>query len=184
MISSSKWSSWNKGCFFFSLPLLILLYGYSILETLEQYLWFQEMNGTISFSGYSYICKLAIVSGHVFRVSVDSINFLEPYSGYRLQPSLWRMASALRSVFLSNDESIRFYLRLQVPRYGGYSKSVVDSKSNVATTTTIKMLSNGWGSRYQKFLRAHKVCSCVDTQNSNLFLSTCRKCKTLPQVTY
>lgn len=92
------------------------------------------------------------------------------------------MASALRSVFLSNDESIRFYLRLQVPRYGGYSKTAVDSKSNVATT--IKMLSNGWGSRYQKFLRSHKVCPCLDTENSNLFLSTCRKCKTLTQVTY
>lgn len=94
------------------------------------------------------------------------------------------MASALHSVFLSNDESIRFYLGLKLPRYGGYSKGVVDSKSNVAT---IKMWSSRWGSRYQKFLRAHKVCSCVDSERSNLFLhglgifSTRRKCRTMPQ---
>lgn len=96
------------------------------------------------------------------------------------------MASALRSVFLTNDESIRFYLRVQLPRYGGYSKGVVDSKINLAM---IKMWSNRWGSRYQKLLRAHKVCSCVDTENTNLFshglgiFSTCRKWRNLPQVT-
>ncbi|KAI5648883.1 hypothetical protein M9H77_34888 [Catharanthus roseus] len=94
------------------------------------------------------------------------------------------MASASHSLFLSKDESVRFYLRSQLHNYGRYNKDALDLKSNMAM---IEMWSNRWGSRYHKFLRAHRVCTGRDSKSSNMFLhgmkisSIYNICRTLRQ---
>lgn len=95
------------------------------------------------------------------------------------------MALALRSVFHSNDKSIRLYIGSQYHSDGRYSRGGPDTQSNVFM---VKMQSKKSRSRCLKFPRAPRICSSLGSKCSNFLLkgveiSTHSICRRMPEVT-
>lgn len=72
------------------------------------------------------------------------------------------MASALRSIFLANDESIHFYIRSRLDN----DRRQIEPNCKFHT---IKLSSRRWGSKYRKLIRAHKEFVTVGSKCSGIF---------------
>ncbi|KAL3523398.1 hypothetical protein ACH5RR_016232 [Cinchona calisaya] len=78
------------------------------------------------------------------------------------------MASALHSVFCSNDESIRFYIRCKNLSDGRCIRGGANPQSNVFM---LKMWPKRLGSKYLKLPGAPKLCLTFGSKCSNLFFN-------------